>query len=115
VRNRLDLANAAPDVQAAVAAGDIPVSKAKEITKNSDGSIDKQKEALEKARQSPKIKRQVIRFVDGNAIMTGFKEDHCEPILDLVNDEKFIRAIKTAGFNPESIKISIEPIVKDER
>jgi len=109
IRNRLELSEASPEVKAAVEAGDIPIGKAQEITRASEGSIDKQKEALEEAKAKPKKTRQVIRFVDNQTVMTGFKEVYCDPILDLFDNPQFIKEIKLAGFNPETIKITIEP------
>lgn len=110
IRNRLELDNASPEVKAAVMAGDIPVAKAQEIVKIQ--GTDEQKDALDLAVKKTKVKRQVIRLVNDKPIMTGYKEDHCDPILDLLDDEKFKKAVKEAGFDPKTIKISIEPETK---
>lgn len=116
VRNRLDLAEAAPDVKAAVVAGEIPVSKAQEIVKKSAGNIEKQKDALEKVKQAPKTKRLVLRIKDGNVMASGYgnKNDLCDPLFDVLDDHEFQEKIKKAGFNPESIKITIEPVIEKE-
>jgi ParB/RepB/Spo0J family partition protein len=109
VRNRLQLAAASPDVKAAVDAGEITVGQATTIAKNSDGKIDDQKNELKKAKTKPKARKLVLSFKKGDLRETGFKGGTCEPFRKLLLDPEFMQAIHHAGFNAESIRITIDP------
>lgn len=109
VRNRLELANASPEVQAAVNAGEITIGQAQEIAKESDGNIEKQKTELTKAKARPKKPKLVLSFKKGHLKQTGYRERTCDPLKEVLQSPELIDAIKAAGFLPESIRISIKP------
>lgn len=109
VRNRLELAEASPEVQAAVDAGEITIGQAQEIVKQSDGKIDRQGKGLSQARNRPKQRKLVLSFnKKGHLKKTGFDRE-CEPLSDILKSPDLLDAIRTAGFDPESIRVSIKP------
>jgi ParB family chromosome partitioning protein len=115
IRNRLELAEASPEVQAAVDAGQINIGQAQEIAKASDGNIDEQSQALKKAKAKPKKQKLVLTFKKGRLNHTGYKEKSCEPLKDVFRNPDIIQAISEAGFDPDSIRVTINPVVGAEQ
>jgi len=108
VRNRLQLAAAAPDVKAAVDAGEITLCQAQKIATESDGKIDEQKTNLDKAKTKPKARKMVLSFKRGELRQTGFTASKCDPLFKQLDDEEFLGAIREAGFDPETIRVTID-------
>ena len=115
VRNRLELAEASPEVQAAVNAGEITIGQAQKIAKESDGKIDNQKQELTKARAKPKARKLVLSFKKGDLRETGFKGASCEPLRKVLSDPEILTAIHHAGFDAESIRITINPVKPNQK
>ncbi len=115
VRNRLALADASPEVKAAVDAGDITIGQAQKIAKESDGKIDNQKQELTKARAKPKARKLVLSFKKGDLRETGFKGASCEPLRKVLSDPEILTAIHHAGFDAESIRITINPVKPNQK
>jgi len=110
VRNRLELANATPEVKAAVDAGEITVRDAQAIVAGSDGKVQAQSEALEDKLTEPKATRKkglTLSFKDGEMKYSGLKNTECDPLSDLLIDCEFRDKLFHAGFDPYSIKIQI--------
>jgi len=112
VRNRLELSEAAPPIKQAVEKKEITISQAQEIVKESDGKIDHQEKALEKAiekKKAPVIKKTTLKlFVkEGKLKATGCNET-CDPIENFITTSEFQNAVRESGFDPKSIKITID-------
>ena len=110
VRNRLELAEASPEVKAAVDAGEITIGQAQEIVKKSDGSINRQNQELIDTKNKPKQRKLIFSFTKkGDLKKTGF-DGECEPLTDILKSPDLLDAIRTAGYDPESIRVSIKPV-----
>jgi ParB/RepB/Spo0J family partition protein len=118
VRNRLELSTAIPAVKAAVDSKEITVQAAQEIAKNSEGKIDAQADALEKKKaepKKPKVKPLTLYLKDGSVRYSGGGNfETCPPVFDLLISDVFKRELTDAGFDPETIKISISKVVPVE-
>ena len=109
IRNRLELAEASPDVQAAVDAGEITIGQAQEIVKQSDGRLDRQGQGLDQAKSRPRQRKLVLSFTKSGALRkTGF-DGECKPLADIFESPNLLDAIRSAGFDPDSIRVSIKP------
>lgn len=111
VRNRLELAGASPEVQEAVVNREITIGDAHDIVKESEGKIDRQKTELDrrKNRKAPGQRRKLIFSFKGDQVRTtGMKNAACEPIATVLQDDEFIRRIEAAGFDPKTIRISVD-------
>lgn len=106
VRNRLELSNASKDIQNSLDSGEITISEAQEITKKSGGDIDEQRKALKKKATTPKTRCVNYKFGKAN------KKNPCKPIEDLFLCDDFTRKLKEAGYDPETLKITIKPAHK---
>ena len=107
VRNRLELASASPEVKAAADAGEISISKAQEIARQSDGSPDKQATLLRQS-SKPRVRNKlIIGMRDGQIKRTGIKGATCKPLEDII-DDALREAVAGAGFDPDTIRISVE-------
>jgi ParB-like chromosome segregation protein Spo0J len=110
VRNRLELANAIPAVKEAVATGEITAKDAMEIVKESDGKVDNQTEALmekQTAPRKPRVRPLHLYFDDGKVKTKGRKKETCEPLVAILQDEDLLLRLLEAGYDPETLKISI--------
>jgi ParB/RepB/Spo0J family partition protein len=112
VRNRIELDGASPDVKRALNEGEINIGQAQTIAKESDGSVEKQKEKLVKAKEK-KPQQMHLKFKDGELKRTGVRGVSCEPIENLLENSDFISAVAAAGFDPDSIKVSIVPVFEE--
>lgn len=110
VRNRLELSNAIPSVQKAVDKGEISIDDANKIIEKSDGGVDDQEAALKTKKAKPKKKNKKtlkLSMSNGSIKYTGIKKETCQPLESLFTDDRIRQKIINAGFNPETIKISI--------
>lgn len=58
-----------------------------------------------------KTKRLVISYGKNNMIKTtGIKDAVCLPIEEILESDKWRKDVEAAGFNPDTIKITIEPL-----
>jgi ParB family chromosome partitioning protein len=110
VRNRLELAEASPDVKAAVNAGEITIGDAQVIAKTP--SVDGQRAALKKKQVAPKSRKQVFKIKNGIVHQTGFKDRVCKPIRDILANPQLLDQIKEQGFDPGSLRLTIDPVEK---
>lgn len=108
VRNRLDLASASPEVQEAVLAGEVTVSAAQKVVKEADGSVADQRAKLNKAKKKKKSNKLIVAMKDGYTKKTGNKTLCCDPIEHLFNAQQFMDALEQHGFDPDTLRISIE-------
>ena len=109
VRNRLELAEATPEVQAAVDAGEITIGQAQQIAKDSDGKVDRQRDALNKTKGKPKKPQLILSFKKGKIRQTGFIESECNALNEIFTDAGLLEKIGAAGFDPASLRISVKP------
>lgn len=115
VRNRLELADASPEVKSAVDAGEITIGQAQQIARESDGKIDEQKTHLHNAKARPKARKLVLSFRKGALRETGLKGAACDPLRERLQDADFLAAIRSAGFDPESIRVTISPVTTEPK
>lgn len=113
IRNRLELNNASPDVKKALESGEISTRVANKIAKEPD--IDKQNETLKNKKSEPDPRKRpkpiTVFFNDDKVKQQGGKQDVDITFLESVmNDMGFQQRLKDAGFNPVTLKISIEPL-----
>lgn len=106
IRNRLDLANASPEVKAAVDTGEIPITQGQAIAKN--GNLDEQSEELKKARAKPKRNKLILSIKNGSIKRTGIKDAPQCYALESVFSEAIMTAVADMGFKPDTIRVSVE-------
>ena len=110
IRNRLELAKATPEVKKALDSGEITVKDAKDIIAESDGNVDAQSAALEKKKAETRaIKRKTLNlfFQDGDVKYSGTKDVSCDHLKELIQTDYFKNKLSAAGFEPESIRITL--------
>lgn len=108
VKNRLELAEASLEVKAEVDAKRITIWQAQEIVKSSDGNADEQKKALEEAKTRRKRNKLTITMGGGVVKYGGFKSESCSMIAAYLIDDEFKQAIISAGYDPDTLRISVE-------
>jgi ParB/RepB/Spo0J family partition protein len=106
IRNRLELAGASPEVKAAVAKKEIPIGEAQQIAKNP--SIESQSEALRRRKSAPRVRAATYGYKKGVMWIRGESGLSCEPIRDVLSDTDFKDSLKNAGYDPDTLKISIK-------
>lgn len=109
VRNRLELACASPELRKAVDAGDVPVTAAQKIIKESGGTVDGQSDGLKKARSKPTRNKIIFSYKNGELRKTGVK-DACIPVIEEFMTDKIKELIRNDGFNPETLRVSVEKL-----
>lgn len=108
VKNRLQLLNAAPAVRDAVIDGEISITTATEISKSP--SIDAQTDAIHKSPRPHARKNIVIRYRDSEVKYSGAgKGMEFDAINDLLFNDNFMAQVEEAGFDFNSLKITIKP------
>ena len=110
VRNRLELSGATPEVKKAVDKKEITVRDAQAIVRDSDGKVAAQAKALEKKKGAPKQVRArplKLSIKDGSVRYSGPKNQECKPIFDLLSDRTFKDMVTAAGFDPDTIQVSV--------
>lgn len=110
VRNRLELADAAPVVKDAVAAGEVTAQDAMKIVKESGGKVDAQEFAIldkQTAPTVPKPKKVQMFFESGEIRGKGKNGETCGPLTEMLLNSALLAKIVNAGFDPDSIKITI--------
>lgn len=99
VKNRLNLSNASKALQESVTKGETTITEAQTISKESGGDVEKQKSALEK-----RVKK--IR----NVVFRSSSPVQCQVIDKLFVDNEFKEAVTEAGYDIETMKITIRPL-----
>lgn len=109
VRNRLELADAAPVVKNAVADKSITTQDAIKIVKTSAGKVDAQAHALLDKQTAPPVPRPAvlrISVIEGTISSKSKNGETCPPLMNVLNGN-LLRLIEASGYDHKTLKISI--------
>jgi ParB/RepB/Spo0J family partition protein len=116
VRERLELANVAPVVSKAVDAGVVSIKEARKISKDADGKMEPQAEAIKKKTaeaKTPKKKTRVINYVNtpGGLLVSGALADKkCQAVSSLFENPEFQTLLLKDGFDINTLKITVQEV-----
>jgi ParB/RepB/Spo0J family partition protein len=109
VRNRLELADAAPVVKSAVADKSITAQDALKIVKDSGGKVEAQTNATEEIQTAPRAPRPAILRINiehGHIRTKSKNGETCAPLVNVLSGN-LMAQIEAAGYDPQTLKISI--------
>lgn len=118
VRERLELANVAPVVSKAVDAGVVSIKEARQISKEADGKIQPQADAIaEKTEEAkkPKRKTRALNFVNssgGLQVSGALADKRCQAIESLFENPEFKALLEKDGFDINTLKITIQEVAE---